>query len=744
MNGTENKKANKPSWVFVLFIIGVFAEVLLTVLAKTDGFDKTNMIITLVFFSVILIIFVFARRFFKTLRKIENALVLGKNKIVNFEGSSEQILAQLAEDYKKKDVLFHENSLDRAFESYLLGNERLASVSSAKANIEDYLIFGDIEKQIGIFFLNQVSGAMTGLGILGTFVGLSVGLNSFDLIGSANAIEERIQPLMEGIKVAFHTSICGLIYSLGFNFMYRKELKELQCCFDEFICAFEEKVATKLENGSTDTFIKYLDRMCDLLDEQNNRQKEQMDTQQRLIVGALSDSIVPEIKGLGMIITQFAEKTQTDQTESLKIVVDNFVAEMRKSLGSSFIELSDIIKETNKWQRTSLDEMKEVNEKVSGVVVDIVKITDTIQDAINSVSSYMGEVKELQKAVRVDLELITHQTDINNKSVEQQTAVSERMSEAIGQIDMMSKTFISQSEKQIDFVKEIYEKLFEEMNSGMTGFVEGIRQQTEKYNCKLEQMAEECIKNANEFANNSVAEIGCLVKENAKCISDSYDEVNKKMTASVNSVQMALDSSVEEIGKHLEKNLTEQYTLLKNNAEYIVVAYSQMDIQFKKYIEDVKENSKKFADEVRNVLHGKLDIFDHEVGTVFEGINQKLNDIGGISNDISVDISDAASKLSKAAGEISSNMDIRITDTFTLFDRELSAISSHLSGTIKGMDTTLDSVPLAIRDVLDEMNGVLNETTREMNQYLEYARKLHHNVEIKWNQLAIEENKGNS
>ena len=107
------------------------------------------------------------------------------------------------------------------FISILQGQDSIEQTTKgAKLNIEDYLNEETLEGHYQVFFLNQISGIMTGLGILFTFIGLSIGLNSFDLSGNAAEIEEKIGPLMDGIKVAFHTSICGLVYSLIFNIYY--------------------------------------------------------------------------------------------------------------------------------------------------------------------------------------------------------------------------------------------------------------------------------------------------------------------------------------------------------------------------------------------------------------------------------------------------------------------------------------------------------------------------------------------
>jgi hypothetical protein len=56
-------------------------------------------------------------------------------------------------------------------------------------------------------------GAMTSLGILGTFVGIFLGLIDFDI----RTINRSVPTLLEGLKVAFGTSILGLTGAILFR-----------------------------------------------------------------------------------------------------------------------------------------------------------------------------------------------------------------------------------------------------------------------------------------------------------------------------------------------------------------------------------------------------------------------------------------------------------------------------------------------------------------------------------------------
>ncbi|MEQ1859196.1 MAG: hypothetical protein ABMA13_04610 [Chthoniobacteraceae bacterium] len=58
-------------------------------------------------------------------------------------------------------------------------------------------------------------GEIVGLGILGTFFGIFVGLQAFD----AARIQESIPPLLDGLKTAFLTSIAGMSIAMLLTFL---------------------------------------------------------------------------------------------------------------------------------------------------------------------------------------------------------------------------------------------------------------------------------------------------------------------------------------------------------------------------------------------------------------------------------------------------------------------------------------------------------------------------------------------
>ena len=82
-------------------------------------------------------------------------------------------------------------------------------------------------------------GWILGLGILGTFVGLVVGLARFDTT-DADAIAASIEALLNGVNTAFVTSIWGMLLSIAFGVLERWQLGRLEEAADRWTTQLDD------------------------------------------------------------------------------------------------------------------------------------------------------------------------------------------------------------------------------------------------------------------------------------------------------------------------------------------------------------------------------------------------------------------------------------------------------------------------------------------------------------------------
>ncbi len=285
----------------------------------------------------------------------------------------------LWEKYREdKDELFRDRILRDRYKDFCYELDRVVhnDRSYYKCDIEDYIGLDLIDSVIHRESLNQVAGAMTGLGILGTFLGLTLGLQSFNT-GTTAEITNSIEPLMEGIKVAFHTSIYGMVFSLVFNYVYKRRLDEAETAVRDFLSTYKKFVMP-------DTAAEGVNKLIELTEKQTKA--------------------IIQLENIANIRSR-------DQMEELGRIVDRFMEEMDRSLGGTFTKLSDTIDRTLLIQGENEKKVKEIladNTETAGELKDI---ASSVKELQASLKSYTVEVQDLSKAVVLEIESLKKQSE---------------------------------------------------------------------------------------------------------------------------------------------------------------------------------------------------------------------------------------------------------------------------------------------------------------------------------------------
>lgn len=312
--------------VFVLYLNGVFTG---------EWSSYTNLIINIVFLIIIGILFIISSISFGRLNRVTYEL-----EEVTFHLQKEYKEANgknLWGNYKDNTKVFEEEVLQEAFDKYRLRMKgakpkRGAGVS---CDLEEY-INEDLLDRVGMNFFNSgVSGTLTGLGILGTFLGLSMGLGAFsgdDIF----TISDNVGSLLSGMKVAFHTSVYGILFSLVFNIAYRSIMSDAYEVLGEFLSVFRQTAQpnTVKEDDSAATMLIYQSGMANSLKQ----------------------------------MLEIMKGNATEQTAGVERIVDKFTEQMHSALDTDFKKLGNLLKKAGESQAASAVNTAEMVEVVTSLV----------------------------------------------------------------------------------------------------------------------------------------------------------------------------------------------------------------------------------------------------------------------------------------------------------------------------------------------------------------------------------------
>ena len=148
--------------------------------------------------------------------------------------STWSVMAQI-EDF------FHQRMLDGLFRDYQEKVQVQRESGQALTDIEEYINEDILALRSWQNVVLQIPGTLTGLGILGTFIGLLIGIRGIGF-SSIDIALTSVQTLLSGIQVAFYTSIAGMILSLLFNIIYRISWNMLRRNLGLFVEEFHKNV----------------------------------------------------------------------------------------------------------------------------------------------------------------------------------------------------------------------------------------------------------------------------------------------------------------------------------------------------------------------------------------------------------------------------------------------------------------------------------------------------------------------
>ncbi len=355
---------------FIMYINGVFTGNVTSV---------SNLIINGVFLGIIGVLFIISIGSFIRLNRLTDELedAAGDLQAGYKEAGNKNVWASLQEHRG----FFEEENLKQAFVKYRAQVKagRGGRQYTSSCDIEEFINEELLEKVGKNYFNSGISGTMTGLGILGTFIGLSLGLGSFSG-DDIYTISDNVGPLLSGMKVAFHTSVYGIIFSLIFNFVYRSIMADAYEKLDFFLTTFRQ-CAMPPASGSSDentaamlvyqaNLTNYMKQLLELARGESAVQVKSLENIAQAFLEKLGSAMDAEFKefGAGM---KLAAQSQSANAEGNKALLEaaRALVESNRNMQESMahmMERQDMFAEELNAQKQALaDTCGEISGEIS-------------------------------------------------------------------------------------------------------------------------------------------------------------------------------------------------------------------------------------------------------------------------------------------------------------------------------------------------------------------------------------------
>ena len=441
------------------------------------------------------------------------------------------------------------------------------------------IIFGILVAYILYFFLKEkqyskesvLGNIASTIGVLGTFVGISIGLWKFN----PNDITSSVPLLLSGMKIAFATSIIGMAASIFMKYIALKNedeenIDDIMELFNTMIAESRNVNNTLIENQKqTENVLNKVSEIwashqenltVELKSEILNLNNNTISKQEELIgeFKKLGECFTLLNSGVNNLLTwqENYKETIENTTKELEIVIQT-IHNADESI-ESISKNSSLIKENNE----NLSEvLKEIN-KTQNVIIEsnksIIEISNTAKESIPQINEHFTNIDNRTKESTAYLQTLISENLNNIKSY------LEKITE-----DVLSKTTQSIYENNRQFKYEISEHISQckmliySLKDLIPDINEHLLSTQKRFNKTLIHFNEEV---QNSFKENTyeINKQVQLLKENTANINNTLDDTISESTKRLENITVATSNQIKTMAEEMEKLCVRKIEKLDN------------------------------------------------------------------------------------------------------------------------------------------------------------------------------------
>lgn len=288
-------------------------------------------------------------------------------------------------------------------------------------------------------FVEQAPGLLTSLGILGTFTGVIIGLFEFSLVD----IDQSIANLLDGLKTAFITSVCGIGLSIVLRALTR------------FIPMPGEASAVS-ELGEIRTAVQQLQVA---LVEGQERQLQQGEAQMESFSQQVSQALVQEME---QVVVRFNERVEAQFGENMT------------RFGENFARFDEMVETLTREYKAHEERVEYWSEHCDTAVMGLVQVARDLQQ----IHQQLAEMPQFFDGLQSFGNQAREQMQSLNEQLDRYRGVSAQMQEVLPQLGERIEQFV----QGIDVVQQV-------MTSDMKQSLVSIARQSELLGAQIEAVS---------------------------------------------------------------------------------------------------------------------------------------------------------------------------------------------------------------------------------------------------------------
>lgn len=480
-------------------------------------------------------------------------------------------------------------------------------------------------------FLEHAPAVLVSLGILGTFIGIVIGLLDFD----AHDIKNSIEGLLDGLKTAFITSLVGMSLSLVLKALdawwfaparSKAEIVPDTVTPEHIYGAMNRQVQlletlnqslSGKEEGSVSGQLKLL--RTDMNDFRQGLARDQQEFRQALFTQ----------------LTQFAEMLSRSATEivieALRQVIQDFNRNLVEQFGDNFKALNESVVKMIDWQEQYKQHVETLEARIETAVRElertataneaISKSLATSEQSIGSIENHCQSIPSAIGQLTPVLQTNQHQIQELQRHLEAFVALRDQAVRAVPEMQQHMDAITKQlSEKMHEVAAKMHEgaqefgRSVDHTNTALTEASHVISSHTEQIGTNMKDASEE-------FAT-SVRDTMEVMLRNAKTL-------EQQMGQAVEQTTLALSNEFKRVAEHIQSSFTASVdatlTSLKTSVE-ASLSHTETQLQgsANRTLGAVEAQVREATDRANASLHAQLGAMDKAIERELEKVFREM------------------------------------------------------------------------------------------------------------------------
>lgn len=418
---------------------------------------------------------------------------------------------------------------------------------------------GLAKSPFGSRFIAITPNSLATVGVLGTFTGILIGLLDFNVA----RIDESVPTLLEGLKIAFTTSIVGITASIIFR--VARTVAPSSAMSAETSPEDIYAVLREIRDDGRESADASREQMLQLRSAISSEGDSSLLTQVQKMRTTIQDGQAELTKEFRQFAEHMVENNQKAIVEALGEVIRDFNQNLTEQFGENFKELNSAVASLVEWQENYREHVEGLQERLDAAVTSIAATQEALSKVEEHSSSIPTAIEKLEPALigmNAQSEVLQANLDaisqLRDKAIEAFPVIEANLEMVTSDLNASvkgavekSQSALSQSQATFDQISTGYSALLSSAEEAQGAFSKGVSD-------TMTQMNENASKEFTRHGELIEAAAGEAQKAIQESWASSSEKINQQFEDFDKQMQQELQRSLELLGSNLA-SLSEKF-----------------------------------------------------------------------------------------------------------------------------------------------------------------------------------------